>query len=301
MKTVYRRPAKPLIPGYNENGALQLIVVTGVTFIIFHFTRIIMLVAGKGKDDVFSIMFPNIGLSNIETFKHKFWTIFTYGWVHQGFWDWLTNMIWVYLFASVLQTLAGYKQVIPLFFYSLLIGGGFYIGAQFIPSDIFHTSQDYFMGANAGVLALAVAALSMAPSYRLYLTPGFSIPLAVIVAVYVFLDIIVYVPYNVPAMMLCIGGAITGFVYSRLLRTGYSPGEFIYNGVERLQQRFTPDEAAIHGLKSRKRVEILRTMYEPKKGISQDRIDEILDKINDHGYHSLSREEKDILFRAGKD
>jgi hypothetical protein len=123
----------------------------------------------------------------------------------------------------------------------------------------------------------------------------------VIVGVYVVLDLIVYVPYNVLAIMLCIGGALTGFVYSRLLKSGYSPGEFIYNGMDRLQQKFTPDEAQLTEKKSRKRVEILRTMYEPKKGISQDRIDEILDKINDHGYHSLSREEKDILFRAGKD
>jgi hypothetical protein len=48
-------------------------------------------------------------------------------------------------------------------------------------------------------------------------------------------------------------------------------------------------------------MDILRQMYEPKKGISQQHIDDILDKINAQGYHSLSKAEKDILLRASKD
>jgi hypothetical protein len=42
-------------------------------------------------------------------------------------------------------------------------------------------------------------------------------------------------------------------------------------------------------------------MYEPKHGISQEKIDTILDKIHEHGFHSLSREEKDSLTKANKD
>ena len=42
-------------------------------------------------------------------------------------------------------------------------------------------------------------------------------------------------------------------------------------------------------------------MYEAKHGITQSRIDEILDKINQKGYNSLSKEEKEALLRAGKD
>ena len=119
--------------------------------------------------------------------------------------------------------------------------------------------------------------------------------------IYVVLDLIVYLPGQGNELMLCLGGALTGFVYSGLLKYGYQPGEAVYGLLERAQQKFTPNEAALAEKKSRKRVEVLRTMYEPKKGISQDRIDEILDKIHERGYHTLSREEKDILFRASKD
>jgi hypothetical protein len=35
--------------------------------------------------------------------------------------------------------------------------------------------------------------------------------------------------------------------------------------------------------------------------VTQQRIDDILDKINQKGYNSLTQEEKDILSRASKD
>jgi hypothetical protein len=39
----------------------------------------------------------------------------------------------------------------------------------------------------------------------------------------------------------------------------------------------------------------------PKKdNVNQDKIDKILDKISQSGYSSLTKEEKELLFRAGK-
>ena len=301
MKTVYRKSTPPLIPGYHENGALQLIVASGVTFISFHFVRVVMLIMGKEKDFVFNSTFPNIGISNVQLFTQKWWTIFTYGWVHHGFFDWFTNMIWLYCFASVLQNLAGYKQIIPLFFYSLVVGGGFFLGSQLLSPHYFSPGNTYFLGSQAGVIALAFAALALSPSYRLHITPAFNIPLVLIVTLFVVINLLVYIPDQLNVLMLCLGGVATGVVYAALLKRNYRPGEWVYDALSRMERAATPNEHELAEKKSRKRVEILRTMYEPKKGISQDRIDQILDKINDHGYQALSREEKETLFRASKD
>ena len=93
MKTI-RNPEKQFfIPRYEENAALQLVAFTGVTFIMFHFARVIMLVMGYDKDLVAGWVYPNIGLSTVEVFKHKWWTLLSYGLTHQGFWDWFTNMV----------------------------------------------------------------------------------------------------------------------------------------------------------------------------------------------------------------
>ncbi len=301
MRTLYRKTSQSFIPPYSENGALQLIVASGVTFIAFHFWRIIMLIAGKEKEYVVEAMFPNFSLTSLALFQHKFWTILTYGWVHHGFMEWLSNMIWLYCFAAVLQRLAGYRQVIPLFLYALLAGGVFFLGSQFLQPGIFRPRNEYFFGAQAGVMALGFAAFTLVPSYRLQFTPSFSIPLALILGIYVLLDLIVLLPGQGNAMMLCLGGAVTGMLYGLALRNNREPAAWIYRTIDNVQRLATPDEEALYAKKGRKRVDVLRTMYEPKTGISQERIDELLDKINDKGYHSLTREEKDILFRAGKD
>ncbi len=301
MKSVYRKSARPSIPGYHENGALQLIVMSGTTFIAFHFVRVVMLIVGMQKTEVFNALFPNIGLSTIPVFKQKFWTIITYGWVHHGFFDWFTNMIWLYCFGSVLQALAGYRQLIPLFTYALIIGGCFYIGSEWMSHDTFGSPGVYFMGANAGIMALAIASLALNPRHRMHFSATFSVPLVLIVGIYVLLNILVYIPKQLNAMMLCLGGGLTGWGFTALLKAGLRPGEWVYDLWSNLEKMATPDDVALGEKKSNKRMEILRHMYEPKKGITQQRIDEILDKINDRGYHTLSGEEKDILLRASKD
>ncbi|RYZ55272.1 MAG: rhomboid family intramembrane serine protease [Sphingobacteriales bacterium] len=301
MKTIYRKSTHPLIPGYHENGALQLVAASGVTFILFHFTRIMLLMMEHDKQEVFNLLFPNLGLNTLEMLKHKWWTVITYGWVHHGFFDWFTNMIWLYCFGSVLQNLCGYRQLIPLFAIAIIAGGAFYEASQlFYVPDGDHSAQ-YFFGAQAGVLALGVAALTLSPKYRLHIAPGFSIPLPLVVGIYLVLDIIVYLPDQLNSIVLCLGGALTGFIYAQVIKQNYNPGEWIYDTLGKVQNIATPNEEEFKEKKSTKRIELLRQMYEPKKGISQQRIDDILDKINEFGYHSLSREEKDVLFRAGKD
>ena len=301
MKTVYRKSSQSLIPPYSENAALQLIVVSGVTFIAFHFARIFMFLVGKEKAEVFQAMFPNFGLSTLDSFFTKPWLALTYGWIHHGFFAWVSNMIWAYCFASVLQSLAGYRQVIPLFAYALVVGGLAYVGIQYIDKPLFHPTGNYFLGAQAGVIALGAASLTLAPRYRLNFAPNLGVPLALLVLIHVVLDVVVYLPGNINALILCAGGFATGVVFSLFLKKGYRPAAWIYDVFDKLQVIATPKDKELREKKSRKRVEILRSMYEPKKGISQDKIDELLDKINEQGYHSLSREEKDVLLRASKE
>ncbi|MBS1589382.1 MAG: rhomboid family intramembrane serine protease [Bacteroidetes bacterium] len=302
MKTAFRKSAPPLIPPYQQNGALQLIVATGIGFIAFHFARVFMLIMGKAKEEVFDLTFPNIGLPAFAVWKHKWWTLFTYGWVHTGFFDWISNVIWLYLFASVMQNITSYKQVVPLFVFALLIGGGCYLISSSAGLDGSLVAGNYFLGSQAGVIALGVAALTLAPNYRVHITTGFGIPLVLIVGIFIVLNVIIYLPvHKISALALCGGGIMTGLVYALALKGNARPGEWIYDLLEKLQRFSSPDDKELVEKKSKRRMEILRTMYEPKQGISQQKIDEILDKINDQGYHSLSRDEKDILYRAGKD
>jgi hypothetical protein len=107
--------------------------------------------------------------------------------------------------------------------------------------------------------------------------------------------------FYLPVILMLAGGALTGFLYIKLLKAGYRPGEWIYSVTAKVEGLVTPDENAAWKKNSKKRNEIINRAYEPKNGISQKRIDDILDKINQRGYNSISAEEKDVLMRAGKE
>lgn len=105
----------------------------------------------------------------------------------------------------------------------------------------------------------------------------------------------------VPVVLQLLAGAATGYIYIRTLRNGYRPGDWMYNIGGKIEGMVTPDEEALRKKKGAKRTPTFTNAYEAKAGISQKRIDDILDKINQKGYNSLSAEEKEALMRAAKD
>ena len=287
------------IPSYSQNAVLQLIAASGVGFIMFNFTRVLLLVFGHNAIQALTMTLPYIALPKVEAFPHYFWTLLTYGWAHMGFWEWLSNMFWLYFFGNVVQSLIGYKQVVPVFIYCLLLGGITYLSCQLIPGSYFQ-ANNYLMGAQAGVMGMAVAAISIAPKYRYYLGDRLSIPIWGAVVIYIILNLAVYIPTQIPMLFLALGGALAGFIYIRILQAGYRPGEWVYDVFAGLERSVTPDERKAWKQHQKKRNQILSNIYKPKQGITQERIDAILDKINQKGYDSLTEEDKDTLYQVSK-
>jgi membrane associated rhomboid family serine protease len=303
MKTATSSQKSFTIPHYEENGALQLVALTGMTYIMFHFARVLFLVFGHDKHEVFNMMFPNIGLSSIELFKHKVWTIFTYGLAHHSFGDWITNMIWAYAFAAILQSIAGFKQVIPLFFYGLLAGALCYFIAQFLMPATFTPQQDhYILGAYGGITAIGFAALILNARHRLYFSDTFSIPLYLILSVYILITGVAYFTATKEILALSSGGALMGIGFAYLLKKGYQPATWIYDVLESIQKTLTPKENEARNKRElAKRKELLQTFYTPTADITQERLDEILDKINAKGFYSLTKEERETLKKASNE
>jgi hypothetical protein len=125
-----------------------------------------------------------------------------------------------------------------------------------------------------------------------------------IAAVLVLIDLISIPQYNTGGHIAHLGGALFGFVYIRQLKLGFDmaePCEKIYKIARNwLQPRPTSQ-------KSYKRTTvppINRQRSSNQGNISaskQERIDAILDKISHSGYDSLSKEEKEFLFRISKE
>jgi membrane associated rhomboid family serine protease len=302
MNTGSKKSFLSYIPGYSNNAVLQLIIVSGVAYALLGISWAVVMLVFDSPANFNNYFLANVALPKLYLFKAHWWTLFTYSWFHfsGGFFELLSNMLWLYCFGSVTQMLIGHKQIIPLFIYSSLIGGVVYLMAQMLPGGLSATPQQV-LGPRPALMAMAAAAVTLTPNYKFYLTDRFSVHIMLVAGIFAFL-MLLGTGFHAPLILMLAAGAFTGYAYIRLLRAGYRPGEWMYQLTGRVESLVTPNENALRNRSNSRRANILNSkMYEPKSGISQKRIDDILDKINQKGYNSLSAEEKELLMRAGKE
>jgi len=104
--------------------------------------------------------------------------------------------------------------------------------------------------------------------------------------------------FYLPVVVMLFGGGIMGYCYIKLLQAGYRPGDWMYGIFSTMEGWVTPNEEAIRKKRERNNPDYER--YQSKTTLEK-RVDEILDKINQKGYNSLSAEEREILMKAGKE
>jgi membrane associated rhomboid family serine protease len=262
---------------YKKNAAMQLIVATGTGFIIFHFTRVVMLILGVTGIDAMSRTASNTALPEVHQFPHVWWTLFSYAWVHIGFWEWVTNMVWTYTFAQAIQNLVGYKQVIPIFVYGILIGGLCFLGIQLLSFQNY-MYVNWMLGSYAGVMALGVAILTLSPKHKFYVGDQIAIPMYVVVLIYAALSIGNFYT-SLPKLALMGSAALSGFLYVKLLRRGIPIGTWVYDLFSVLEAKTINQQQ-----------QALKEIEEKKSAL-----DVLLDKIHESGMESLSAKEKEQL------
>jgi membrane associated rhomboid family serine protease len=266
------------ISPYDKNAVMQLIAFTGVGFVAVHLVWITLIVYAVPEARAYELTFRYIGMSSLDTIGQRWWTIFTYGWCHHGFWEWLSNMLWLYLFGNVVQNLVGYKQIIPLFVYSIFMGGLAFIGAQLFPSAMM-SDTSLIMGSQAGIMGLMAAGITLSPKYRIYFSDYFNVPLLLMAGIFVAL-ILINSNFELAKISLLLGGALSGFLFVKLLQNGFQPGAWAYNVFGKMNRKISPIE-----YKANVRIKTSR----------EEEIDKILDKINEKGFDALSKSEKDLL------
>jgi hypothetical protein len=96
---------------------------------------------------------------------------------------------------------------------------------------------------------------------------------------------------------------LTGFLFAKSLLRGSDWSAWMNNLYDRITHLFQP-----RGSKKRRMVRREEVFYDTrgkqpfvrKVNVTQQRIDEILDKINQKGYQKLTEEERDMLRRASE-
>lgn len=287
--------------GRPNNSHVQLIIINVILFVVLA----VLMVFSKwfGFDSFFISVHNQFSLpSGIVDFLSRPWTLITYFFNHdlRGLLHILFNMLALYWFGKLLVEYLGSDKLIAIYVLGGIAGGVLYLMVyNLIPNPPeFLTGRAELVGASAAVFAIMVAAATLLPDYTFFLLFFGPVKIKWIVAIYIFLSIIGSVGQNAGGEIAHLGGALIGFVYVKQLQIGVNWGGWITGTLRWTSALFSARPKV--KVSYRKETPGPRPKASAASGISQTEIDSILDKISDGGYESLTKEEREKLFKASK-
>ncbi|BAV09578.1 rhomboid family protein [Filimonas lacunae] len=291
-----------MLLGEDNNALTWLIIVNAAVFVVLLFTRIVYLLSyDNGQDALFNAqIFSWLALpaSTSQLLTHP-WTIFTYMFTHVDVWKVIGSLLWLWAFGYMLQDLSGNKRLVPVYLYGGIAGAVFFVVSANLLPGLHHTGS--LSGAVPSLMAIAVAATTLAPRFRLFTMINGGIPLWIVMVVFVIIDITGIAKEGLAVALSHVGGAFIGFIYAWQLKKGNDWGEWMYNLVDKVDGLFNPEKKYNKKSSAQKHFyKASRTPFEKRSNITPQRVDDLLDKINSNGYNSLTDEEKEFLKRASE-
>ncbi|MFK5959639.1 MAG: rhomboid family intramembrane serine protease [Lutibacter sp.] len=232
--------------------------------------------------------------SNLDTFLFKPWTLISYAFIHQNLFHVLSNLLVLYYIGNLFLDFYTKKQFLNFYFLGAIFGGMMFLLYYYF---IHKTNALPLAGASAAVSTIFIAMATKTPRYALRLRFIGSVELWVLAAIWVALSILQLVNPDKGSAIAHISGAVFGFIYSKQLEQGNDIGKWFETILDFFTNALKPKNKspfkAVYKTKKRANAnEVSKT--------KQRKINDILDKIGKSGYESLTQEEKDFLFRAGK-
>ncbi len=221
------------------------------------------------------------------------WTLLTYAFFHGSIGHLFWNMVLLYFSGRLFLNLLNTHTFYNLFFLGVMAGGlSFVISYTLFP--VFWGQNPPLIGSSAGVMAVLIFVCATIPQQEVRLL-FFPIKLWVVGALFVAIDLVQIPSGNAGGHLAHLGGAALGYLYQKQLQKGHDIGKWFGICLENILKYFKPSKSKMKPVhRSPKRTST------HKADLHQERIDEILDKISKSGYESLTRDEKDFLFQAGK-
>jgi membrane associated rhomboid family serine protease len=293
--------------GQRSNALITLIVINLSMFIIFGFIKALYLLRyhEMGQADLYfsrNILYWVALPAQTGELANRPWTLLTHFFVDNSIWRVIGNMLWLWMFGYILQDLTGNRKIFPVYLYSAIAGGIAFIAVvNLLPSLQQHIPVAMMLGASAGIMGIALAATTLSPGFRVFTMLNGGIPVWIITAIYLIIDVIT-LRNNPGEHVAHLAGAATGFFFIFFYRKGYDWGGWMNNFYDWWTDLFNPDKPKKG--KNRKKELFYKSdkkPYHKTPNVTSQRVDEILDKISQHGYHSLTDEEKDLLKKASRE
>jgi membrane associated rhomboid family serine protease len=296
-------------PFKKGNTLVQLMLINAGVFLSLILLGFILSFLPQGAT-INKIITDNFELiAPVMQFIRKPWTLLTYCFTHYGFLHLLFNMLTLFWFGTLVQEFIGSRKLLNIYIIGGLASGLLYIAIYNLlalsaqPGGIvtLNNINPNILGASAAVYAVMFAAVALMPEYEFYLFGIILIKIKYLALFFLLLSFII--PSSGVSHL---GGAVAGYSYIYLLRKGIdlgSPIEAIsdwWNNfwVAKPQAKIPQRKYSESTVASKSNSG--NTNLDPNYFPDQDEVDAILDKIGKSGYESLTKEEKQKLYRASQ-
>jgi membrane associated rhomboid family serine protease len=288
--------------GQDGNALVRLIVFNAVLFVILKFVYVIFLTTSLNTGAYYKNVFTWFALpADLGKLSSRPWTVLTYMFSDDQVFRFIANMFWLWGFGYIMQDITGNRKLIPVYIYGGIAGAVVYILSYYIfPKLQVQIPFAALAGANPAVIAIALATTTVAPDYRIFPMINGGIPLWILTVIYILINFSSISHGDSGVYLADIAGGCLGFFFIYQMKRGNDWSVWMNNFFDWYNDLFNPNKKKkTKSPKDEFFYKVSGTQpYKKIPNITQKRIDDILDKINQQGYRFLTDEEKEILKRA---
>jgi membrane associated rhomboid family serine protease len=276
----------------SENGLMQLILLNVLAFVGLLLLKTGLVLAGY--EQLYRFFLQNLALpASWGSFLQQPWSALTYFWVQDGFFDVIWHILFLYNFGQLVLYRLRSSNLIWLYILGGIGGSlGFLLVYNLAPG--FQGMPMRLMGPSTSLYAVMVAAGTLLPDFYFQVLLLGRVKVKYIIGALLLLSCFELSQHQVSGVA-NLSGALIGYLYIRfnVVLVGWK------NFLMRFYSRMRSNKfLQISYTKTKHNKEI--TSPQPvKQTENQKIIDQILDKVAESGYESLTKEEKRQLFEAG--
>lgn len=220
------------------------------------------------------------------------WSLLSYMFLHTDLLHILFNMLILYWTGRLFTEYLGNDKLWATYILGGLAGAVLYIIAfNFFPAFSVAKQYAFLLGASAGVIAVLVAVATLLPDYIVHLLLIGPVRLKYVAIISILLYFISIPLGNAGGHIAHLGGALFGYLMVSRLRKGQDLTKWLtgFSKGRKAKMKVVSRQVQRGGTED---------TYHDRVAASQEEVDRILDKINRSGFESLTKQEKEILYKA---
>ena len=271
----------------------KLLLINGAAFLLLWIIEIIASVSSTG---IYSFTLHNIAAPTaVMALLKKPWTIITYMFFDTSFINLMCNMLLLFWFGRILVDITNERKLTAIY-----VLGGF--SGVVLPILVGSSANGFLLSPIASILAVIAATATYAPNYRVFLLLFGEVSLKILAIIIVAIELLPMIHLasqsspQLLALSLCkLGGVAFGVCWALCYKKGTDIAHWFETFLTQLTNRNKTKNTFTYTRNNKRDEEYVS--YEEVTKTNQEDIDRILKKIAESGYNSLTKEEKETLFK----